>query len=331
MRLLQLPPARRPATLEWPDGGHGAIVAEGVRHEQLGDPETTDFSRRHLFNPKDGWFRRTERATNKFLSRRIYPRIPWMRRPYKAILERSLTVSEAVVPLVGMGGSEDLKVLVISDIHGGPFVTNEVLRETFERLLTLRPEIILLPGDFATVSVHEVEEIVPALRSLEAPLGVYGVLGNHDYYTEDTDRLCGILEDSGIELLQNRSVIVEKDDARFHLGGVDDLLGGQPDFQQALEGRQNGLPTVVMSHNPDVFPEAVRHRVSLLLAGHTHGGQIRIPGLHVLVRMSRYRLDEGRFAVDDSELIVSRGLGVTGLPLRFACPPEALLLSLTPA
>jgi len=97
-----------------------------------------------------------------------------------------------------------------------------------------------------------------------------------------------------------------------------------------LSGHRDGMPTVVMSHNPDVFPEAVRHGVSLLLAGHTHGGQIRIPGLSVLVRMSRFRLDEGRYAVDGSELIVSRGLGVTGLPLRFACPPEALSLSLTP-
>ena len=325
-----MPPARRPAALAWDRRVDSNALAATVRHEQLADPETTDFPRRHLFNPKDGWFRRTERATNKFLSRQVFPRLPWIRQPYAAILERSLTVSEAEVRLRGMGGSGNVRVLVISDIHAGPFVSNEVLQRAFERLLTLRPELILLPGDFATIAVHEVEEVVPALRCLEAPLGVYGVLGNHDYYTRDTARLSRLLEDAGIELLQNRSVTIEKNDASFLLGGVDDLLGGRPSIGAALQGRRDGIPTVVMSHNPDVFPDAVEHGVTLLVAGHTHGGQIRVPGLSVLVRMSRYRLDEGRFEVDGSELIVSRGLGVTGLPLRIACPPEALLLSLVP-
>ena len=331
MRLQQLPPPRRPAIATWAESFDPGVPADVVKHEQLPDPESTEFPRRHLFNPKDGWFRRTERAINKFLSRRVFPHVPLIRRPYAAILDRSLTVAEATVPLQGMGGVDSVRVLVISDIHAGPFVESATMERTFERLLTLHPDLILLPGDFATVSVEEVQEVVPSLRCLQAPLGVYGVLGNHDYYTNDTQRLCGILEDAGIELLQNRSVTIETGDARFLLGGVDDLLGGRPNFQQALDGHRQGMPTVVMSHNPDVFPEAARHRVSLLVAGHTHGGQVRIPGLSVLVRMSRYRLDEGRFVVDESELIVSRGLGVTGLPIRVACPPEALLLTLVPA
>ena len=336
MRLLQLPPPRRPEPFSLIEMG-GTEPAESaspdvsVRHELLADPEDTDFPRRHLFNPKDGWFRRTERATNKFLSRRVYPHIPLMRRPYAAILEKSLTVSEALIPLAGLGGTEPIGVLVISDIHGGPFVDSRILRQTFARLLTLQPDLILLPGDFATVCVSEVEEILPSLRTLRAPLGVYGVLGNHDYYTEDPPRLSDLVEGAGIELLQNRSVPIAKGDGRFLLGGVDDLLCGTPDFRGALRDREDGVPTVIMSHNPDVFPEAVKRGVSLVLAGHTHGGQIRMPGLSVLVRMSRYHLDHGRFAVEDSELIVSRGLGVTGLPLRFACPPEALFLTFVPA
>ena len=334
MRLLQLPPPRRPESAPWnahgvpEEGSKKQVQEDRVKHEQLGDPEATDFPRRHLFNPKDGWFRRIERATNKFLSRRVFPYLPGARRPYAAILDRRLTVSEAQIPLARLGGESRVRVLVISDIHAGPFVTVEALERTFKRLLTLQPDLILLPGDFATVCVSEVERAVSALRVLRAPLGVYGVLGNHDYYTEDTDCVSALLESAGIELLQNRSVTIEHGDARFLLGGVDDLLGGNPDFFQALDGHRTEMPSVVMSHNPDVFPTAVEHGVSLLLAGHTHGGQIRVPGLSVLVRMSRYRLDEGRFAVGDSELIVSKGLGVTGLPLRVACPPEALFLTL---
>ncbi len=86
--------------------------------------------------------------------------------------------------------------------------------------------------------------------------------------------------------------------------------------------------TLLLSHNPDIFPEAVQRRVSLVLSGHSHGGQIRVPGLPGLVRQSRFRFDEGCFRAGDSQLVVSRGLGATGLPLRIACPPEAVLLSL---
>jgi len=87
-------------------------------------------------------------------------------------------------------------------------------------------------------------------------------------------------------------------------------------------------PILLLSHNPDILFEASRRGVALVLSGHTHGGQIRIPGLPVLVRQSRYRLDEGRYETEGTELVVSRGLGVSGVPLRFACPPEAVFLRL---
>jgi hypothetical protein len=85
---------------------------------------------------------------------------------------------------------------------------------------------------------------------------------------------------------------------------------------------------LLLSHNPDAFFEAARRGVALTLSGHTHGGQMRVPGLPVLVRMSRYRLDEGRYASGAAEIVVSRGLGVSGLPLRAGCPPEAVFIRL---
>jgi len=86
---------------------------------------------------------------------------------------------------------------------------------------------------------------------------------------------------------------------------------------------------VLLSHNPDLFFDAARRGVALMLAGHTHAGQFRVPGLPVLVRQSRYRLDQGRFRSGNCELVVSRGLGVVGMPCRVACPPEAVLLTLS--
>jgi hypothetical protein len=124
--------------------------------------------------------------------------------------------------------------------------------------------------------------------------------------------------------------MLARGNGRFLLAGVDDLLCGEARLDDALKGWPDGTPSLLLSHNPDVFPEAVAHGVSLVLAGHTHGGQWRVPGLPVLVRMSRYRLDEGRYRAGTSQLVVSRGLGATGFPLRIGCPPEAILLTLQP-
>ena len=110
------------------------------------------------------------------------------------------------------------------------------------------------------------------------------------------------------------------------LAGVDDMLVGSPDLDLAL--RHTEPPVILLCHHPDLLFEAARHGVSLMLSGHTHAGQIRIPGFPVLVRQSRYRLDEGRYRYRETELVVSRGIGAVGVPFRLACPPEAVLLTL---
>jgi len=307
-------------------------AASTVLHESLGPPEATSFRLRHLFNPAKGWFRRTERWINKFLSHHVFPRVPGIWWPYSRALDRDLTVSEASIALEGLDdGLAGLRVLLISDFHAGPFLSPEALERTFERLLSLEPDLILLAGDFATVRLKEVESTIAAYRRLVAPHGVYGVLGNHDHYTGEPESLCRMLETAGIQLLQNRSVMIERGDGRLFLAGVDDLLCGDPRLDEALKGRSDGTPSLLLSHNPDVFPEAVNRGVSLVLAGHTHGGQWRLPGLPVLVRMSRYSLDEGRYQAGRSQLVVSRGLGATGFPFRIGCPPEAVLLTLYPS
>ena len=303
-----------------------------IHHESLGPAAPASFRLRHLFNPAKGWFRRTERGVNKFLSHHVFPSVPGISWPYSRALSKSLTVAEASLALEGL--DEDLagvRVLLASDFHAGPFLAPEALEETFARLMTLRPDLILLAGDFATVVLAEVVPTLPAYRALDAPLGVFGVLGNHDHYTGEPETLIRMLESTGIQFLQNRSVTLERGSGRLFLAGIDDLLCGEPRLDDAIKDRPDGLPSLLLSHNPDVFPEAVERGVSLVLAGHTHGGQWRVPGMPVLVRMSRYRLDEGRYSAGDSQLVVSRGLGATGFPFRIACPPEAVLLTLRPA
>jgi len=178
------------------------------------------------------------------------------------------------------------------------------------------------------VRLDEFPPHAASFSMLRAPLGTFAVLGNHDHYSGEPRRLRELVEGCGIEVLHNRSVILERNGGRMVLAGIDDLLCGTPDLDAALAGAPPGLPVLLLSHNPDVLFDASRRGVALVLSGHTHGGQIRLPGLPVLVRMSRYRLDEGRYAVDGAQLVVSRGLGATGVPLRLFCPPEAVLVTL---
>lgn len=271
--------------------------------------------------------RRAERAISHWLSRELYPRLPGLDRFYDRQLRRDLTLSEAEIAVVGLPQPFDgLRVLFVSDIHAGPFVSVEVLRDTFRRLVSLQPDLVLLGGDLTSVGPHEFVSHREAFRVLEAPLGVFAVLGNHDHYSGEPDRLRGLVEAAGIQVLHNRSIELERGGESLTLAGVDDLLLGQADLQAALA---HALPPVLLlSHNPDLFFDAARSGVALMFAGHTHGGQMRIPGLGVLVRQSRFRLDEGRFRSGDTELIVSRGLGAVGFPCRVACSPEALLIRL---
>jgi len=269
-----------------------------------------------------------ERAVSRLLSRHVFPYLPAMSVPYSFLLSHQLTLSEGTIRLAGLPQAFDgLRVLLISDIHAGPFVSRRCLEQTLGRLQALEPDVIVLAGDLTTSRVVEFSQNEQAFRALSAPLGVYAVLGNHDHYTGEAGRLTELIEQAGIQVLHNRSIGLKRGQATLSLAGVDDALMGTPDITEALIGTQS--PVILVSHNPDLFFDAAKQGVALMLSGHTHGGQIRIPGHGVLVRQSKYRLDEGRYRSGATELVVSRGLGAVGLPWRAACPPEAVLLRLT--
>ena len=293
---------------------------------------------RRFLDPVAGPIRRLERALSSTLSKRLFTYVPGIDIPYALQLHRQLTVAECAIALAGLPPAFDgVRLLLITDIHSGPFLSPACLLRVFSRLAPLQPDAILLGGDLATNNLGEIERCGEAFSSLRAPLGVFGVLGNHDHYVEDPAQLEKLMEGFGVNMLTNRAVALRRGAARLLLAGVDDWNAGRPDLAAALdqaaalaaaETSSSPPPTVLLSHNPDAFFAAARRGVDLVLSGHTHGGQIRIPRLPVLVRMSRFRLDEGRYTFRGSELVVSRGLGVSGLPLRVACPPEAVLVTL---
>ena len=303
-----------------------------LEHLELDAPSVASATPRHLLNPKSGWFRTLERNANLFLSRHFFARLPGRTIPYSLQILRHLTVSEGDFTIRGLPRQLDgLRVLAITDIHAGPFLAISALESALARFRMLEPDLVLVGGDVATTSLDEVEPHLQALRALRAPLGAFYVMGNHDHYTGKTEDLRRQLQEVGLRVLQNEAVAIERDGGRLLLAGIDDWLVGQPDLEGAVAMARSldaDAPIVLLSHNPDVFFEAARAGVALVVSGHTHGGQMRVPGLGVFIRMSRFRLDEGRYRTAGAEIVVSRGLGVSGIPLRTACPPEALLLTL---
>jgi hypothetical protein len=193
------------------------------------------------------------------------------------------------------------------------------------------PDLVLLAGDYV---IHGVpggsfvspEESAEALARLSAPAGVFAVLGNHDWWL-GADRVRGALEGAGIAVLDDASQAVALRECRFWLAGVSDLWEGPHDIDQALSRVPDGAPTILFTHNPDIFPD-VPERVSLTIAGHTHGGQVYIPGIGRPVVPSQFgeRFAIGHIVEDGRHLFVSSGIGTSVVPIRFLVPPEVSVL-----
>lgn len=332
---VQLRPGQQPdVDARQPAGGRRVFSVRSLRTDRIqlvvrGLPEPRLAHPRHarFFDPVRGWVRRLERRASHYLARRIYPRLEAVAYPYDRHLCTRLVLSEAEITVPGLAaGMDGVRVMLISDIHAGPFLSAAVIRAVFEQAMGLEPDLVILAGDLLTSHIGEFAVVDQAIAALKAPLGVFAVLGNHDYYTEQAGQIRELLAEKRIEVLHNRSMTLTRDGGRLTVAGVDDLIMGEADLAAALRDTQP--PVMLVSHNPDILFEAAEAGVALVLSGHTHGGQVRIPGLPVLVRQSRFHLDQGRFRAGGTELVVTRGLGAVGIPLRIACPAEIILLRL---
>jgi uncharacterized protein len=254
---------------------------------------------------------------------------------YAALVEpRRLVVRRHRLELPRWPASLDgLRVGVMSDLHSGvPHASAAAVAKWVDAMNAERPDLILLGGDFT--DAHPIfggrlppGEIAALLARLEAPLGRVAVLGNHDWKRFGADMWLA-LKGAGITVLENDSVRA----GGLHVAGLADLRMRRPSVAEALRDVPEDEPVIVLAHDPDVFPY-VPDRVSLTVAGHTHGGQIAIPYLRIPAVPSAYRerFVRGHVEEDGRQLIVSAGLGTSGLPIRLLAPPEILLLELTAA
>jgi predicted MPP superfamily phosphohydrolase len=221
---------------------------------------------------------------------------------------------------------------VLADLHHGPRVSLGFIHRVVGMANGLEPDLVALVGDYAHKGTHVSAQLPPcleALSELKAPLGVYAVPGNHDMGNDGrTYREC--VAATPIADLTNRSLSIVHRGERLWLAGVDDLWWGRPDLAAALRGVPPGAAVVLLCHNPDFMEEQPDPRVGLALSGHTHGGQVYLPAVGAPWMPSRYGMKyrHGLVQAPASQVLVSRGLGESGVPLRVGAPPEINLITL---
>ena len=249
--------------------------------------------------------------------------------PRRIVLRR-----EALVLPRWPRGLDGLRVGVLSDLHAGaPHVDERKVERVVARLNREAPDVVALLGDYVDPNVAfgtriEPEAVALRLGRLRAPLGIFAVLGNHDWKNEG-ERVVGALRAAGITVLENEAVAVDRGGQRLWLAGLADPTYREPQIGETLSAVPPGEAVIALSHHPDLFPH-MPERVALTLAGHTHGSQVDIPIVRRMVTPSRYgaRFARGHFEVDGRHLFVSAGVGTSRLPIRFRAPPELAVVRL---
>jgi len=229
---------------------------------------------------------------------------------------------------------DGLRIAVLSDIHADNwFVTEKKLRSIVAETNHLQPELIVILGDYMSSNGHVTRRVEPEvfaaiLKDFRAPYGVYSVLGNHDWWYSGAKVRQG-LEQNGIKVLENQSLQIEVRGSSLWLVGLADLWTRPQRIADTVAQVPEGQPAIALAHNPDIFPR-VPERVPLLLAGHTHGGQVRFPLIGNVVEASEYgdRYVRGHVFEDNHHLFVTTGIGTSIVPVRFGVPPEIVLLTI---
>jgi predicted MPP superfamily phosphohydrolase len=244
-----------------------------------------------------------------------------------------ITVAEYEIVTKNLPAAFDgTRIAFISDIHHGHPRSANLLHQIVRRTKAQSPDVILLGGDYVRERhAPSIEECFAKMSELDAPLGVYAVFGNHDWWNRPLMR--SAIRNAGITLIQNDAVWLEKDGDKVLLVGVEDLWSGEPALAGIRRELAESIFTVLLTHNPDfydVMPPDDRKHIDLMLSGHTHGGQITLFGLYAPVRTAKAEYTTGHIKPDDgrTNLIVSNVIGTGSFPVRFCAPPQIVLVTL---
>ena len=250
-----------------------------------------------------------------------------------------LKITRLDVPLRRLPSRFDgLRIVQLSDFHYDRYVDVRTITSAVQAANQLQPDLVVLTGDFVTQgpftgqydppSARDAEPCSQILSRLRSRLGIFAVLGNHDYYT-DPNMVAEILRSRGFHVLRNHSFAVEQEGSRLWIAGVNDVVAGADDLELALQKIPASETVVLLAHEPDFADWVPPGRVDLQLSGHSHGGQIVLPviGPPYLPPLAR-KYPWGLRQLGPLTLYTNRGVGTITLPLRFNCPPEITLFTL---
>lgn len=269
-------------------------------------------------------------------------------------------LTHTIIPIPGLKPQfAGFRIAHVSDIHKGTYLSQKQLQEVIELVNAQNVDLIAHTGDFVgvrknidyynarrasrkwDVAAHlpGAEDLykacIPSLATMRAKYGSIAVLGNHEHWA-DVDLARKYLKDYGIKLLENSSQLITIGGASLNFAGVGDLWEGEQDLDTAFAGSLDSAeaPRIVLSHNPDFAdnPQVDRHKVALMLSGHTHGGQVTIPGIGApVVPINNKRYIKGLVDTKWGKVFISRGIGCTTPPIRLFTRPEVAVLELTTA
>ncbi len=240
-----------------------------------------------------------------------------------------IEVTRHVVEIGNLPASFDgYRIAFLTDTHVASFMRRDLYRAVVAQAMAFDPDLILLGGDFVTWEKHIPLMAEVLLTDLHARDGVYAVLGNHDYWA-NPDKVVATMSDRGVRFIINRSVAIRRGDDLISLLGIDEVYRGTPDLDAAFSRVDPHVPTLGLSHHPDIIDLLDDRKLDLLVCGHTHGGQIRFPFFGSIVVPSKHeqRYASGFHRVRDVLMYVSRGVGAIP-PLRILCRPEVATFTL---
>ncbi len=251
---------------------------------------------------------------------------------YGSLVERHRVVVESKdVPLpLGENGPAQLRAVLLSDIHFDPLHETDYLEKCITRANELRADVAFFTGDFITRSTKRIDDLAQILGRIQTPCGAFACLGNHDY-VDGANVIAQSFQRQGIETLQNRHTRVKCGSGEIVITGLESAWSSRPSWREASRGMGVNDRAIVMVHEPD-FVKSLQSdkRVVLQLSGHTHGGQVCIPGVGPLRRPPWGKnYTGGLYNVNGTALYVTRGIGTMHLPLRLFCPPEITCLNIT--
>jgi len=251
---------------------------------------------------------------------------------YGSMLERHrLTVEKSELTLdLGLSGPSRLRVVTLSDFHFDPLYEEEYIAECVRQTNALQPDVVLLTGDFITSNSKRIDDLSAILGALKPKVGLYACLGNHDAW-DKTGRVMPSLSRQGIDVLVDQHSRVACGDGTLIVAGLNSAWGGRPSWGRASQGITPTERALLLMHEPD-FANRVSTdgRIALQLSGHTHGGQIRLPGIGALELPSWGKIYQaGLYDVGGMKVYVNRGIGTITHHVRFLCPPEIACLDVS--